>query len=140
MRTALVVSVPLLLAAAPAPAPVDPATVIDRELAAYNARTMDGFLAFYAPDAELFEFPDKSLGKGKDALRKRYEPRFAEPNLNATIVSRMVIGDKVIDRERIVRTFPEGTGTWDVMAISEVRGGLITRVWFIFGEKRLDKQ
>ena len=52
----------------------------------------------------------------------------------------MVIGDKVIDRERIVRTFPEGTGTWDVVAINEVKNGLVTRIWFIFGEKRLDKE
>ncbi len=73
-------------------------------------------------------------------MRKRFEARFAEPNLHATIVSRMVIGDKVIDRESIVRTFPEGPGTWDVVAISEVKGGLISRVWFIFGAKRLDKQ
>lgn len=136
----LLMSVPLLVAAAPGAAPDDPAAVVDRETAAYNARSMDAFLGFFAPDAELFEFPDKSLAKGKEGLRKRYEARFAEPNLHATIVSRMVIGDKVIDRERIVRTFPEGTGTWDVVAISEVKGGVITRVWYIIGEKRLDKQ
>src|SRR6266851_4742799 len=124
MRLAALFALPLLLAAPPtavAPA-ADPAAVLDRELAAYNARSMDAFLAFYTPDA------------------KRYEPRFAEPNLHATIVSRMVIGDKVIDRENIVRTFPEGTGTWDVVAISEVKGGLISRVWFMIGAKRLDKQ
>ena len=54
----------------------------DRETAAYYARIPDAFLSFYAPDAELFEFPDKSLAKGKEALRKRFEPRFAEPNLH----------------------------------------------------------
>jgi hypothetical protein len=144
MRIATVfAAVPLFLAAPPATPPTqqsnEPTAVIDRELAAYNARNLDAFLAFYTPDAEIFEFPDKSLGKGKEGLRKRYEARFAEPNLHATIVGRMVIGDKVIDRERIVRTFPEGPGTWDVVAITEVKGGLITRAWFIIGEKRLDK-
>ena len=142
MRLAALFVLPLLLAASPAAvAPsTDPATILDREIAAYNARNMDAFLAFYTPDAELYEFPDKLLAKGTEALRKRYEPRFGEPNLHATIVSRMVIGDKVIDRENIVRTFPEGTGTWDVVAISEVKGSLISRVWFIIGAKRLDKQ
>ena len=142
MRIAISVVALVLLAAPPTatPSSSDPAAVIDRELAAYNDRKMEPFLAFYSPDTELFEFPDKSIAKGKDALRKRYEQRFNESNLHATIVARMVVGDKVIDRESIVRTFPEGTGTWDVLAISEVKGGLITRVWFIFGEKRLDPQ
>src|SRR6266849_9428550 len=104
----------LLLAAPPsAVSPSsDPSAVIDRELAAYNARNMESFLSFYAPDAELFEFPDKPLAKGKDGIRKRYEPRFAETNLHANIVARMVIEDNVIDRESIVRTVPEGTGIW----------------------------
>ena len=44
-----------------------------------------------------------------------------------------MIGDTVIDRERVTRTFPEGRGEIDVVGIYEVKDGLITRVWFISG-------
>jgi len=48
-----------------------PADVVDRQLAAYNAKNVDAFLRLYAPEAELFEFPDKSLARGTEALRER---------------------------------------------------------------------
>ena len=116
------------------------ASVVDRQLAAYNAHALDDFMAFFAPDAALFEFPDKPLAKGIAEIRKRYEARFAEPNLHVEIVSRIVMGDKVIDRERIRRTFPEGPGTWNVVTTYEVKGGRVTRVWFIIGETVLDRK
>ncbi len=97
-------------------------------------------MKFYAPDAELYEFPDKLLAKGTAALRERYAARFAEPNLHADITQRIVIGNNVIDHERIRRTFPEGPGLWDVVAIYEVKGAVITRVWFILGARAFDKK
>jgi hypothetical protein len=50
----------------------------------------------------------------------------------------MVMDNKVIDHERIRLTLPEGPGTWDAIAIYEVDGAVIKRVWFIFGVKTLD--
>ena len=43
----------------------------------------------------------------------------------------------VVDHVRITSTFPEGRGTVEAIEIYEVKGGLITRVWFIFGAKAL---
>ena len=93
---------------------------------------------FYAPDAVLFEFPDKSLAKGTAALRERYTARFADPLLHATSAHRIAMGNKVIDHEKVRIRLPEGPGNWELTAIYEVKGGLITQVWFIFGEKTLD--
>jgi len=97
-------------------------------------------MGFFAPDAVLYEFPDKQLAKGLDEIRKRYVARFNEPNLHAEIVNRAVMGDRVVDQERIRRTFPEGPGTWHVVTIQEVKGGRVTRAWFIAGEQVLDKK
>jgi len=112
--------------------------LIDRQVAAYNAKNVEAFLACYAPSAELLEFPDKSLAKGTAALRERYTKRFADPILHATISDRIVLGNKVIDHEKITITWPEGPGTWEAAAIYEVENGLIARVWFIFGAKTVD--
>src|SRR5215468_3770726 len=138
-RLVLVVSLAATAAGAAETSP-GPAAVVDRHLAAYNARALDDFMALFAPDAALFEFPDKPLAKGTAEIRKRYEARFAEPNLRVDILSRIVMGDKVIDRERVRRTFPEGPGTWNVVTTYEVKGGRVTRVWFIIGETVLDKR
>jgi putative hydrolase of HD superfamily len=140
MSIALIAFLSLLGSPAPAGAANDPAAVVDRFNVAYNARDIDGLMAFFAPDAELIEFPDKVVAKGQDALRKRYAPRLAEPNLHVDVLSRIPVGERVIDRERIVRTFPEGPGIWDLVTITEVKSNRITRLWFIVGGKILDKK
>ena len=39
---------------------MDPATLVQRQLDAYNARDLDAILATYADDAEQFEHPSRS--------------------------------------------------------------------------------
>ena len=116
----------------------DAAAVVDAQLAAYNARDLNSFLATYSEDAQLFEQPSKLLASGVAQMRERYAARFAEPNLHAVVLKRIVMGNFVIDHESVTRTFPEGTGTQDAIAIYEVEGTLIRRVWFVFGAKTLD--
>ena len=117
----------------------DPATVVQRQLDAFNARDVEALVAIYADDAELFEHPDKLLAKGTAALRERYTARFQEPNLHAALLHRIVAGDKVIDHERVTRTFPEGPGTIELTMIYEVQAGRIARAWTIAGPKALAK-
>jgi hypothetical protein len=126
------------LFAHPAVSTTDPEAVVQAQLSAYNARDLNAFLATYAEDAQLFEHPAKLLASGEAQMRERYAARFAEPNLHAVVVKRIVMGNFVIDHERITRTFPEGTGAQDAIAMYEVQGARITRVWFIFGAKTLD--
>jgi hypothetical protein len=115
-----------------------PETIVEAQLAAYNARDLDAFLDTYAEDAQLFEHPAKLLASGVAQMRGRYAARFAEPNLHAVVTKRIVMGDFVIDHETVTRTFPEGTGTQEAIAMYEVQGTRITRVWFIFGARTLD--
>lgn len=114
-----------------------PATVVQRQLDAYNAHDLETLLATYAEDAQQFEHPDKLMARGQAQLRERFALRFAEPNLHAQLVNRIVMGDLVIDHEIVTRTFPEGPGTLELVAIYEVQHGKIAKAWFILGEKKL---
>ena len=102
-----------------------PAAVVQRQLDAYNARDIDALLATYASDARQFEHPGKLVASGAAQIRERLSVRFQEPNLHARLVQRVVMGNLVIDHELVTRTFPEGAGTIELVAIYEVRDGLI---------------
>lgn len=116
--------------------PAAPEAVVQRQLDAYNAHDIDSFLATYAEDAQLFEHPSKLLASGRAQLR--YIVRFKEPNLRAVIVKRIVMGNVVIDHETVTRTFPEGTGKLEAVAIYEVQKGKIVKTWLLSGSKTLD--
>lgn len=115
----------------------DPASIVQRQLDAFNARDIDALLAIYAEDAQMFEHPSKLLANGAAALRERFVARFQEANLRAVLLSRTVMGQTVVDFEEVFRTFPEGTGRIRLLMIYEVQGGRIARAWSIAGEKIL---
>lgn len=102
-----------------------PEAVIQRQLDAYNARDLEALLATYADDARQFQFPDTLLASGKAAIRERLAARLAEPDLYALLRQRVVMGNIVIDHEEVTRTFPEGAGTVEVVAIYDVKDGKI---------------
>ena len=116
----------------------DPETVVQRQLDAYNSRDVEAIVATYADDAQQFEHPSKLLASGAAQLRERFAARFQEPNLHAALLHRAVLGNVVIDHERVTRTFPEGTGQIEMVAIYEVQQGRIARAWFAFGARTLD--
>ena len=115
-----------------------PEAVVQRQLDAYNARDVDALLAIYAGDAQLFEHPATLIASGPAALRERFAIRLQEPNLHAALLKRIVMGNIVIDHERVTRTFAEGTGTLELVMIYEVSNGRIARAWSIPGPKNLD--
>jgi hypothetical protein len=116
----------------------DPEVVVQRQLDAYNARDIDALMATYAEDAQQFEHPSKLLANGSAQIRERSTVRFTEPNLHAELLQRVVMGHVVIDRETVTRTFPEGPGKIELVAIYEVQDGRIAKAWFIFGARTLD--
>ena len=120
------------------PQPHDPAAVVQRQLDAYNARDVDALLATYADDAQTFEHPSKLLASGSVQLRERFRVRFQEPNLHAALLKRVVMGNIVVDHEKVTRTFPEGPGTLELMMIYDVQNGRIAKAWSIAGTKMLD--
>ncbi|HEV3430870.1 MAG TPA: nuclear transport factor 2 family protein [Paraburkholderia sp.] len=110
---------------------------VERQLDAYNARDIDAFMACWADDAEYYEFPSRLLASGAGQIRARHLTRFEEPHLYGHLVHRGVVGNTVIDQERVTRDFPEGVGEVDVLAVYEVVDGKIAKAWFKMGAPRL---
>ena len=114
-----------------------PATVVQAQLDAYNAKDIEALLNTYAPDAEQFTLHGERLAVGHEQMRPRFLGRFSEPDLQARLLSRTVVGNIVTDFEVITRNFPEGRGTLEMLCIYEVLNGLIQRASFSLGEKTL---
>jgi hypothetical protein len=114
-----------------------PEYCVQQQLEAYNARDIDAFMRWWAEDCCYLSFPDQLLAKGVAEIRERHLMRFREPNLHGRLVTRLSVGNLVIDQEVVTRSFPEGPGEVDVIAIYEVEGGKISKAWFKMGKPRL---
>ena len=111
--------------------------VVQQQLDAYNAKDIEALLKTYAPDAEQYTLHGERLAQGHEQLRARFLARFAEPHLRAKLLSRIVMGDVVVDFEIITRNFPEGFGTIEMLCIYEVLNGRIKKASFAVGERKL---
>ncbi|ESQ92981.1 steroid delta-isomerase [Asticcacaulis sp. AC460] len=116
---------------------LSPEQIVAGQLAAYNARDIEMFMSFWELDAEIYQHPDTLLSKGYGDIRARHVVRFLEPDLKAVLVSRTVMGNKVVDTERVTRNFPNGKGEVDVVGIYEILDGRIKKAWFLTGPPRM---
>lgn len=118
-------------------AALSPHAVAQGQLDAYNARDIDTFMTFWDAQAQVFAHPSTLLAEGAAQIRARHLERFQEPDLYGELLSRVVLGNTVIDHERVRRNFEEGVGALEVACIYEIIEGKIRRAWFISGEKTL---
>jgi len=73
-------------------------------------------------------YPNELRTDGPSAMRKSYDSWFQRTkDLQATVTKRIVIGNKVIDKEDITANGQ----TFSAIAIYEVKNGLISRVSYI---------
>jgi len=102
---------------------------VQRQLDAYNARDLARFVLEYADDVQVFRPPIATpVIAGKAALSDHYaNNRFNVPGLHAELVGRIVMGNKVVDRERITGI---GDSPIEAVAVYEVAQDRIQRVWF----------
>lgn len=119
------------------PTPDAVAFPVHQQLEAYNARDIESFVQWWAADCEYYEFPSRLLAKGVEQIRERHVTRFQEANLFGKLLHRSVVGNIVIDHERVTRTFPEGPGEVEVLAIYEIADGKIAKAWFKIGTPQL---
>ena len=109
--------------------PPTPRAIADRQLAAYNARDLDAFAALFAPDAVLTDLPSGAVvAAGAAAIRDFYRARFATPGLRARVHAKIDLADWAADRETV---YGIAGGPVDILALYEVKDGLIRRVFFI---------
>ncbi|HMJ48299.1 MAG TPA: amidohydrolase family protein [Ferruginibacter sp.] len=105
-----------------------PEAIVQKQLNAYNAHNIDAFLNTYSDDIEIYDLYGKIIMKGKEQMKTRYGLTFSTvSNLYCEILKRIIIGNKVIDHEKIRR----GNETNYAGVIYEVTNGKISRVTFI---------
>lgn len=108
----------------------NPLEVVEKQLEYYNNHDIEGFVSTYCEDIELYNQGEKEpFLRGLKELRERYTQRFENPKLHAHIANRMVVGDHVIDHEHVSGVKENEISK--VVAIYEVKSGLIRRVWFV---------
>lgn len=107
----------------------DAAEPVQRQLLAYNAKDLTAFVRCYHPDILVYRMPNTTPAlQGITKFSQFYATeRFTLTNLQAVVLSRIIVGNKVIDHERITGLM---AAPYDVAVVYEVQQGLITKVWF----------
>ena len=110
--------------------PEDIESIVQAQVDAYNARDLEGFLGFYSAEIQVEDGLGQVMMPNLDAMRGLYGQLFAQsPDLCGEIKNRIVVGDFVIDEEKItgvkLEGFPE---TLHAVAIYRVDGGQIVHV------------
>ncbi|MEO6407036.1 MAG: amidohydrolase family protein [Ferruginibacter sp.] len=104
-----------------------PEMLAQQQLNAYNAHNLEAFLAPYADDVEVFEFPSKLIMKGKAKMREEYEFISTVPGLYCQLLNRIVEGNTVIDQEAV---YGFGKKPIHVIAMYIIEAGKIRKVYF----------
>lgn len=105
----------------------NPVDVVNARMDAYNQHDIATFMATYAEGVEVFTYPDRSLGSGKEHLRSIFEPMFAEGKVEVTVHHQIEKDGYVINHE----TVDDGAEKTEYVSIYEVRGDLIQSVRFV---------
>lgn len=106
----------------------NPEFIVNKQLEAYNQRNIDSFVETYSNNNKLYKFPEHLISEGHENLYNIYDSLFKKtPNLNAEIVNRIVLGNIVIDKEKVTKN----DTTFYAIAIYEVENGKISKVTFI---------
>lgn len=110
-------------------AQLNPLDVIKGQFEAYNVQDLDAHCAFFADDVIVADLNGAVSIQGLAAYRAKYVQVFADfPQNKAELVNRIVVGNTVIDHERVIRA--PGGATFEVIAIYTLAGGKIARVDF----------
>jgi imidazolonepropionase-like amidohydrolase len=110
--------------------PPTPAVLAQQQLNAYNARDIDAFLAPYSDSTKIYDQASgKVLMQGKEEMRQRYTQFFeTAKTLHCQLVNRIVMGNTVIDHEKVTGT---GGKPMEAIAVYTIENGKISRVSFI---------
>lgn len=113
-----------------APACISPFDVAEAQLEAYNAQDLDAHCACFADDVIVADLNGAVTVSGIDAYRAKYQQVFSDfPQNHAELVNRVVVGNHVIDHERVKRS--PNADPFEVAAIYTIADAKIVRVDFV---------
>ena len=104
--------------------------IVDRQLTIFNAHDIDGYGALFGVGAVISDLvTGQVICSGLGEIRAAYTKRFADnPKLHAVVHQRMEGPAHAIDKETV---YGLASGDLHIMAIYEVRDGLILSLQFI---------
>ena len=103
--------------------------VVDRQVAAYNAKDAQAFADVFAPDVEMTDSSGAVFVRGRQQLFDHYGQYFRnEPDLHCDITNRIIVGNFVVDEESL-----SGGSRPPMKAIGiyEIRDGQIVRAQYL---------
>ena len=112
---------------------MNPEAIVQRQLDAYNARDLARFVAEYSDRIRVYRPPAaQPVIVGKPAFAEFYaSQRFIHTGLHAELVNRIVLGNKVIDHERISGVREQ---SFEMAVIYEIADGVIDCTWAFAAE------
>jgi len=97
---------------------------------AFNRHDLDALAALYAPDARVFEPPDRLRDSGVPSIRESYARSFSmAPNARVRVTEAMTEGNMTVVRETQTGVGSGGESTR--IRILEVRDGRIAVEWIL---------
>lgn len=105
--------------------------LIQGQFDAYNSRDLSQFISYYHPDIQLFNFPNSTpFLRGMDDFKKSYQDVFENsPQLNAELVNRIILENKIIDYEKISNR--KEIDYMEAVVVYEFSDNLISKVYYI---------
>ncbi|MBQ4821836.1 nuclear transport factor 2 family protein [Aquimarina sp. MMG016] len=104
------------------------AKIVDEHLAAYNSRNIDAYIAKYADNIKVSNFPDQTLYKGKEQLKNEIASLLEKtPDLNRNVKNRIVYGKMIINEEYLTVNGKKSR----IIAIYKVTNGKIKTLTYI---------
>ena len=105
------------------------ADIASAQLDAYNAQDLEKYVSYFTEDCVVSGLNGTPTETTRDAIKARYAKAFAQfPQNKAELVNRIVVGNTVVDHERVIRA--PGGEQFEIIAIYTFRDGLISRVDF----------
>jgi imidazolonepropionase-like amidohydrolase len=107
-----------------------PVVLVQEQLNGYNSRNIEAFLAPYSDSTAIYDQASgKLLMQGKEQMRQRYTAMFDKAKeLHCQLVNRMVMGNTVIDQERVTGV---GDKPFEAIAVYTIENGKIVKVSFM---------
>ena len=104
-----------------------PLEIVNKRMDFYNRHNFIEFIKLYAPDVEIYTYPNKLLATGTDNIASIFEPKFIAKSIKVKIISQMYNGNYVINHEIVSENGIETK----YISIYEVKDGLIRSVKFV---------
>jgi len=104
---------------------------ISKHIDDYNNHNVDALVSAFANDIKIHNLDTgELLMEGREKIREYYAEKFEYPKLYSELLERIIIGDKVIDKQ--VFTSEADTMMIHAVTIYYFKDNLIQDVWFVF--------